>query len=282
MIKNNQFYGLVGMLAVIVSITGCQKDRYDHVKPGDNHGKKGILATAVDYNNDNSLDYLGQEHNYSLDHLASTDCIDTTKAERYDKLKQHFDDSLEGDHFLSHQLTKDLHDKYLGDTVYDKTEFVTLSKTYFHNYLKDSTSVSRAVESYIGEMTELYENYSNYDTLIHDLESLEADVNQDNSLSSKATDLLLGALAIARNDVTYWHTVKNDSSHEWHDDFTAGMSSSEQTDLMLNLSLASAVNFSRIYDREKDNNYSDKNAFSAASLQAAYGIGPMVVDTDVI
>ncbi len=214
--QNKRCFSLIGLLVLIVLIpfTGCQKSEYGNVKPANHDQGSPVYANLVEQNAANSLNYLGTHHNQAHDYQADEDCIDSTESVRYDKVKTFMDDSLSGNHFLSFTETETEYEAFLGDTAGTRSGLIDLSTDYFPDYLKNNASLSSTVESYFEDLEDHYQQFSHYDSLVADIEGLESDVKSDSGLSDAQSDLLLGALAVARNDLAYWDDVRDDADHQ--------------------------------------------------------------------
>ena len=276
--------GIFNMHTVIiltVLLIGCQKS--DQVKPKSAKVEaENVAQTHFSINNNasNPNDHLGHHLNYALDEIGGRiDFPDSLFAsEAHTEAELYLNDSLTGNHFLSYNDAKNHSQDFLEDTSANKQECANISQSYYFNYFDDHTSLSSTADNYLDDMEAYYDTAQTVSHLIDDLVSLESQVINDTTLTTKEFEMLTGLLAIARNSLDYWDNVKNTSSHAWHDAYTQNITINEQTELVYNLSLGNSCTYGLIFLDEYNNGFNIHNSHSAAVQQAVFhDVGPLTV-----
>lgn len=269
---------LIGLVGFVIC-WACEKENPAPSQPHSKKTKERTYGLKIENHNQNANDHLGVQHYRVLDHLADENCIDTTEKTRYQEVEDYLLDTLDGQHSLTFTNAEKEYEDYLGDTAGDRQGLLDLDQAYFIDYLTTNAGLDTSVEEYYQDMKHLYDPFKDYDSLVSDLKNLETTIDNDSTLTRDETDILLGSMAVARNDLAYWQEVRNTSNHAWHTAFTEDLTSQEAEELMLQLSLSAGINFGLIYDCARGNNYTGKDRLSAALIQASFSVGPTIVDS---
>ena len=270
---------LLILLVGFIICWACEKENPVPIQPHSKKANERTYGLKIENHKQNALDHLGVQHYQVLDHLADENCIDTTEKTRYQEVEDYLLDTLDGQHSLTFTNAEKEYEDYLGDTAGDRQGLLDLDQAYFIDYLTTNAGLDTSVEEYYQDMKHLYDPFKDYDSLVSDLKNLETTIDNDSTLTQDETDILLGSMAVARNDLAYWQEVRNTSNHAWHTAFTEDLTSQEAEELMLQLSLSAGINFGLIYDRARGNNYTGKDRLSAALIQASFSVGPTIVDS---
>jgi len=227
----------------------------------------------------NPLNYVGQVHTYALDHLANQSHFpNSNKDQIYNSTKSYLKSALNTNHFYNQSKSQNNYNTQINNVASSKIGYANLNQSYFFNYFTSSSNLSPKANNYLNNLKTAYHQFNNYDNLKDNLKSIESNLAEDQSLSYKNRKLLLGMVAIARQDASYWYNVLTNKNHPWHNEYTKKLNESQQINLMFNLSASSAMVYGLTYLNEISDKVSHANSISAATLQASYSVGPVVIE----
>ncbi len=269
------------LLVAFISIS-CQKDSPEsgESKSDNKNSSQPNLELSVQKNgNKNPFNYVGQVHTYALDHLANQSHFpNSNKAQIYNTTKSYLKSALNNNHFYNHSKSQNNYNNQIKNAASSKIGYANLNHSYFFNYFTSSTNLSPKANNYLNNLKTAYNQFKNYDNLQANLKSIKGNITGDRKLSNKNRKLLLGMVAIAQQDASYWYKALGNKNHSWHNEYTKKLNESQQIDLMVNLSASSAMVYGITYLNEISNKVSHANSVSAAILQASYSVGPVVIE----
>lgn len=280
MTSNNFFKAKFGLLIgtfILTFFNACEQGKFHEENFGPQ--TKGEIKAKASADDDRSL---GKQHNYALDEIAQrSDFPDSVSGqEAYNTNKGYLKDSLNGSHFLDYSNTKSHYKNMVTDTASDRQEYVALNTDYFVDYIQSNASFSSEVNPYLNDLKAHYSEFTSVADLQDELAALEDSVKEDSTLLEHEEEMLISLGAVARKSLAYWDDARSAGSHDWYSPFTEDLSSSEQEDFMLNLSIESTCIYAMVFIQTYDDGYIIDNAHSAALNQAAtQSTGPVTVAT---
>lgn len=268
----------IPVLIASLMFGGCEKSDFgkENLSPKNQSSEgEGELAQKAYINNS----HLGKHHNFALEELAShhqfPDSISGNEV--YNTVKGYLQDSLSDNYSLTYSEIKNNYQNFIEDTAITKSALSSLERSYFTEYLIEETSFSSDANIYFSQLSDFYGNFQSVTSLKNDLDSLGTVAIKDNSLTHSEKEIITGLLAIAGESLNYWDNVLHKTGHPWHQPFTNNLSSSDEHDFMLNMSLFGACNYGIGFHETHENGYSVSNSHSAGVNQASVVPGPATI-----
>jgi hypothetical protein len=187
------------LLGVFVFTLSCTKEKSEA-------DKNNLHLARI--SNINPYDFIGQDHNLSLDYLAeNVDILDQKRIESITYILEFysskypsigFDSPTEMENFLNSEYIEGESIKDVAEYYYNIGEMTNLQYEYFIKL--DSLS--------------LIEDISEFNSEINELEEL---LNQDSRFTTEAEkEWLWGSISVCNHSRNYWYEARTDENHLWH------------------------------------------------------------------